>query len=96
MSIKRDKKTVKVITILSGILFFGLVMGIVIFSLPDTKRGKTDKDESVAESYLSNTSYTELLLLYSGTISFIFRTVSMLSNFLAMSTSSSISRETSV
>ena len=37
MSIKRDKKTVKVITILSGILFFGLVMGIVIFSLPDTK-----------------------------------------------------------
>ena len=50
MSIKRDKKTVKVITILSGILFFGLVMGIVIFSLPDTKRGKTDKDESVAEA----------------------------------------------
>ena len=43
----------------------------------------------------SSTSYTELLLLYSGTICFILRTVAMLSNCLAMSTSSSISRETS-
>ena len=44
---------------------------------------------------LSSTSYTELLLLYSGTICFILRTVSMLSNCLAISTRSSISRETS-
>lgn len=43
---------------------------------------------------LSKDSYTELLLLYSGTISFILRTVAMLSNCFAMSTSSSMSRLT--
>ena len=51
--------------------------------------------KSITHLVPSSTSYTELLLLYSGTISFIFRTVAILSNFFAMSTSSSMSLATS-
>ena len=54
-----------------------------------------DKTNYTATISASRISYLELLLLYSGTISFILRTVAISSNCFAISTRASISAHTS-